>query len=104
MLHVSSSKDGLDENKLIGWKRFSAVQNCKGKLLSRIFCWFGKCGLTSSMALVLNRIQRAKFRQIFANNLKIRPIKITYGTTPGDLSFDTFFAEIPPAVSEEICG
>ena len=53
-------------------------------------------------------IQRANFFHIFGNNLKIRavrPIKISDGTTPhGDLSYDTLFAKIRPAVLEEISG
>ena len=51
-----------------------------------------------SVMMVLNRIQRAKFGNIFANYLKIRPIrprKITDCTTPhGDLLFDTLFVKI----------
>ena len=53
-------------------------------------------------------IQRAHFFHIFGNKLKIRPvrpIKISDGTTPhGDLSYDTLFTKIRPAVSEEISG
>ena len=53
--------------------------------------------------MVLNRNPKGNFFHIFGNNLKIRPvrpIKISDGTTPhGDLSYDTLFAKIRPAVS-----
>ena len=56
--------------------------------------------------MLLNRNPKGKFFHIFANNLKIRPvrqIKIRDGTTPhGDLSYDTLFAKIHPAVLSEI--
>ena len=56
------------------------------------------------------KIQRANFVHIFGNDLKIRPvrpIKITDGTTQsphGDLSYNTLFAKIRPAVLEQISG
>ena len=62
-------------------------------------------GSANSIRRFSIEIQRAKFFDIFGNNLKIRPvrpIKISDGTTPhGDLSYDTLFAKISPAVSED---
>ena len=60
------------------------------------------------MGRVLNRNPKGNFFHIFGNNLKIRPvrpIKISDGTSPhGDLSYDTLFGKIRPAVLEEISG
>ena len=54
--------------------------------------------------MVCNKNPEAKFCSHFGNNIKIRPVRpmeIKDGTTPrGDLSYDTFFAKIRPALSE----
>ena len=110
---ISSCKEGVNEKKLIGWKKFSSLDDSflyalNRKLHSRLICWFDKSSFTASVAMHNSQFEGPNLGRFFAHNIKIRvirPIKITDWTTPhGDLSFDTLFAKICQAVSEKIFG